>query len=235
MIFKERYREPTLELVLPTMLVSNVFLSAFYERGGFSLLGVVLSMVPVISVSETLAFSLGLRNVIFVTGDHLYNESIISFLTTPVRREELFAFIYFSDVVVPVLLWAFTTALYSLLSGVPVPPLLALTFVVGYFFAENLVLLLTLVFKSPGVSTLVSIFVLGGVFVFGDAGEYFYALQGEYGKIFALSFTNPFVPWIITALGKDLYQQVEVGVAVDGFIAALTFVLSFLKFRGLEV
>ncbi len=122
MVFKERYREPTLELVLPTMLVSNIFLSAFYERGAFSVLGIVLAMIPIISVSETLAFSIGLRNVVFVTGDHLYKGSIISFITTPVTRGELFAFIYFSDVVVPILLWTLTTELYSLLSGIAVPP-----------------------------------------------------------------------------------------------------------------
>jgi hypothetical protein len=129
MVYRERYREPTLELVVPTMLVSNVFLVAFYERFGFQLLGVVLAFVPLISVSETLAFSLGLRNLIFVTGEHLYDGSMISFLTYPLRRETLFFFIYISDVVLPLLMWVFTTLTYSMLSGVEVPSLLYLTFV----------------------------------------------------------------------------------------------------------
>jgi hypothetical protein len=161
MVYRERYREPTLELVVPTMLVSNVFLVAFYERFGFQLLGVVLAFVPLISVSETLAFSLGLRNLIFVTGEHLYDGSMISFLTYPLRRETLFFFIYISDVVLPLLMWVFTTLTYSMLSGVEVPSLLYLTFVAGYLFSENLVLLIILLFRSPGVSTLLSLFLLG--------------------------------------------------------------------------
>lgn len=235
MVYRERYREPTLELVVPTMLVSNVFLVAFYERFGFQLLGVVLAFVPLISVSETLAFSLGLRNLIFVTGEHLYDGSMISFLTYPLRRETLFFFIYISDVVLPLLMWVFTTLTYSMLSGVEVPSLLYLTFVAGYLFSENLVLLIILLFRSPGVSTLLSLFLLGGIFVFGGAFNYYQLVQGDVTPLYLTSFLNPFVLWIAQSFGKDLTSEIVSGVVGELALTSLTFLISFLRFRVMEV
>ncbi|AAK41503.1 Hypothetical protein SSO1265 [Saccharolobus solfataricus P2] len=140
LIFKERYRQPTLELVIPTMLVSNVFISAFYARGVFNYYGLVLAFVPLISVSETLTFALALRNIIFVTGDHIYRGSIISFMMMAIKRISLFFFTYFCDVILPYLFWLFTTELYIFLSNIPVPQYLVLIYTVGYFFTENIVL-----------------------------------------------------------------------------------------------
>ncbi|MCG3109457.1 hypothetical protein L3N51_01749 [Metallosphaera sp. J1] len=233
-VFRERYREPTLELVLPTMLVANIFLSAFYERGNFSLLGVVLGFTPVISVAETLAFALGLRNVIFVTGDHVYKGSIISFLTMPVRREILFLYIYFADVVIPWALWLVTSLLYSQLSGIRVPSLLLATFTSGYFFSLNVVFLLTILLKSPGVATLTSMFVLGSIFVFGGALGYYQLIQGNTSLLYLSSFSNPYVLWIADSLGRNLISQIISGVWVDGVLAVLALLFAFFRFRGLE-
>ena len=233
-IFRERYREPTLELVVPTMLVANIFLSAFYERGNFSLLGVVLGFTPVISVSETLAFALGLRTAIFVTGDHVYKGSIISFLTMPVRREILFVYIYLSDVVLPWFLWLLTSVLYSSLSGIAVPSLILATFTAGYFFSLNVVLLLTILLRSPGVATLTSMFVLGSIFVFGGALGYYQILEGNTSLLYLSSFANPYVLWIADSLGKNLVPQIITGIWTEVFVAVITLMISFTKFRGLE-
>ncbi|AWS00407.1 hypothetical protein [Metallosphaera hakonensis] len=233
-VFRERYREPTLELVLPTMLVANVFLSAFYERGDFGLLGVVLGFTPVISVSETLAFALGLRNVIFVTGDHMYKGGIISFLTMPASRTTLFLYIYFTDVVVPWILWFLTSLLYSLLSGIAVPWLLLATFTSGYLFSLNVVFLLTVLLRSPGVTTLASMFTLGSIFVFGGALGYYQIIQGGTGLLYLTSFANPYVLWIADSLGKDLLPQITTGVVMELGLALIALVVGFVKFRGYE-
>ncbi|QKR00957.1 hypothetical protein GWK48_02730 [Metallosphaera tengchongensis] len=217
------------------MLVSNIFLTAFYERSGFQPLGIVLSFVPVISVSETLAFAIGLRNLVFVTGDHLYRGSIISFLTMPVKRELLFLFVYVTDNFVPLAIWVLTEFLYSYLSGIGVPSLLLVTFVVGYFFSENLVFFLTLLFRSPGVSTLLAMFILGGVFVFGGAILYYQLLQGATTGLYALSFSNPFVLWIANSLGKDLVPEIVTGLLVDGILGTLFLLVDFMMFRRLEL
>ncbi|EZQ11221.1 hypothetical protein CM19_01655 [Candidatus Acidianus copahuensis] len=234
-IFKERYRDPTLELILPTMLLSNVFLSAFYERSGFELFGIVLAFIPIISVSETLAFSLGLRNIVFVTGDHMYRGSIISFLMSPIKREELFVFIYISDVVLPLLFWVSSTLFYSFMAEIGVPPLLYLTFISGYFFAENVTFLLTILFRSPGVSTLISMFILGGTFILGGSINYYLLIQGFYNHLYLTSFTNPYVLWIVYSLGKNVLPQIVFGVEIDLILAVLALTLTFVKFMRLEV
>ncbi|MEM0073039.1 hypothetical protein [Metallosphaera sp.] len=235
LVLKERYREPTLELVLPLMLVSNVFLSAFYERGDFNLLGVVLSFVPIIGVSETLAFALGLRNVVFVSGDHIHQGSIISFLMMSIRRETLFFFLYVSDVVLPLAFWILTTSTYSLLSGIPVPALLLLTYVGGYLFSLNLVLLLTIYLRTPGLVVLISFFSLGSVFVFGGAINYYELIEGNLSSLFFSSFSNPYVLWIAYSLGRNLISQIYVGVAVDLSLALIFLLMSFKAFRVIEL
>jgi len=170
-----------------------------------------------------------------VTGEHLYDGSMISFLTYPLRRETLFFFIYISDVVLPLLMWVFTTLTYSMLSGVEVPSLLYLTFVAGYLFSENLVLLIILLFRSPGVSTLLSLFLLGGIFVFGGALNYYQLVQGDVTPLYLTSFLNPFVLWIAQSFGKDLTSEIVSGVVGELALTSLTFLISFLRFRVMEV
>ncbi|AWR96353.1 hypothetical protein DFR86_01510 [Acidianus sulfidivorans JP7] len=234
-IFKERYREPTLELVIPTMLVSNIFISAFYERGYFELLGIVLSFIPIISVSETLAFALALRNIIFVTGDHVTRGSIISFLTMPIKREELFFFIYTSDIIFPLVFWIITTEIYLILSGIEIPTLLILTYIAGYFFVENFILFLTLIFKSSGISTLVSFFSIGIIFLFGGILNYYDILYHNYSGTYYTSFANPYVLWIENALGKNFISQIEVGLTIDIIIGIILLIISYIKFKVLEL
>lgn len=235
-IFRERYREPTLELTIPTMLVSNIFLTAFYERSMFQLLGIVLAFVPMISVSETLAFALALRNIIFVTGDHISRGSIISFITLPIKRETLFLFIYVSDVILPYLFWTITTEVYSLLSNIPVPTLLLLTYTTGFFFTENLILLITLTFKSTGISTLLSIFITAGIFMFGGAAIYYEVIYKEYSLIYLTSFANPYVLWIFEALGTHNFTpQIISGLLIELFLSLFFLFVSYVKFLRLEV
>ncbi len=235
MIFRERYREPTLELVLPTMLVSNIFLNAYYERSGFQLLGIVLAFIPIISVSETLAFAIGFRNIVYVTGDHIYKGGIISFITTPVSRTKVFLYIYISDVIVPLVLWLLTTLAYSAMAGIPIPPLVLLTFIAGYFFSENIIFTLTLTLRSPGIITLASLFIVGGIFIFGGIGIYYLLLKRSIEELYLLSFINPYLLWIGQAEGGKFMPIIISGITADALIAIAFFILCFIIFRRLEL
>ncbi|ARM74830.1 hypothetical protein [Acidianus manzaensis] len=234
-IFKERYREPTLELVIPTMLISNIFISAFYERGYFQLLGLVLSFIPIISVSETLAFALSLRNIIFVTGDHISRGSIISFLTMPIKREKLFIYIYISDIIFPLLFWLITLEIYIFLSGIKIPSLLILTFVSGFFFIENFIMLLTLILKSSGIATLVSLFSSGIIFLFGGILSYYDILYHNYFMTYFTSFANPYVLWIEDSLGKNFTPEILSGIIIDGILSLIFVIISYIRFKVIEV
>lgn len=235
-IFKERYREPTLELTLPTMLISNIFITAFYERSNFQLLGIVLAFIPLISVSETLAFALSLRNIIFVTGDHISRGSIASFLIMPIRREKLFLFMYFCDVILPYLFWLLNTEIYLLLSNIQVDPLILLTYTMGFFFTENLILTITLYFKSTGITTIISLFLIGILFIFGGALEYYELLYNHYYALYFSSFANPYVPWIFETVGTiNLLPQIFSGIILDGIISIVLLIISFVKFTRLEI
>lgn len=233
-IYKERYRRPTLELVIPAMLISNIFVAAFYARGLFSTYGIILSFIPLISVSETIAFSLALRNVIFVTGDHIYRGSIISFLTMPIRRSKLFLFIYFSDIILPYLFWISTTEIFILLSSIPVPSILLVTYTIGYFFAENLILLITLTFKSPGIVTLISGFALGILFIFGGIVVY-YDIIYKSPYVGIASFSNPYVALLYSAITQKPTPYIITGLVIELFLGLMFLITSFIKFKNMEV
>ncbi|QGA68583.1 hypothetical protein [Sulfolobus sp. E11-6] len=234
LIFKERYRQPTLELVIPTMLVSNVFITAFYARGVFNIYGLVLAFVPLISVSETLAFALALRNIIFVTGDHIYRGSIISFLMMPIKRINLFFFTYFCDIILPYLYWLSTTELYIFLSGIPVPQYLVLVYTVGYYFTENIILLTALSFRSGGIVTLLSGTIIGILFIFGGiAGYYGIITNSPIAPIATIS--NPYVFLIYEAISQKQVAYLNVGIYSEALISVVLFSVSLLKFKKMEV
>ncbi|AGJ61930.1 hypothetical protein [Saccharolobus islandicus] len=233
-IFKERYRQPTLELVIPTMLVSNIFITAFYARGLFNTYGLVLAFIPLISVSETLAFALALRNIIFVTGDHIYRGSIISFIMIPIKRISLFFFTYFCDIVLPYLFWLFTTEIYILLSGIPVPQYLILVYTVGYFFTENIILLTALSFKSGGIVTLLSGTILGILFIFGGIAGY-YGIMTNSPLTPIATISNPYVFLIYEAISQKQVTYLNVGIYSEVIISLILFFVSLQKFRMMEV
>ncbi|BDC17953.1 hypothetical protein [Acidianus sp. HS-5] len=233
-IFKERFREPTLEIVIPIMLSSNVFINAFYERGNFTIYGIMLAFIPLISVSETIVFSLALRNIIFVTGDHIYRGSIISFLTFPIKRISLFLMMYFSDVIIPYILWLTTTEAFILFSGIPVPQFLVLIYTVGYFFVEDIILSVALTFRSAGISTLLSSFIVGTLFIFGGMLNYYEIIQGYHGLCIT-SALNPYVLLLYEAVSQKSLPCLFGGIIIELVIALLTFVFSLNKFKRMEI
>lgn len=233
-IFKERFREPTLELVIPIMLVSNVFVNAFYARGNFTTYGIILAFIPLISVSETIAFALALRNIIFVTGDHIYRGSIISFLTFPVKRVTLFLMMYFSDVITPYILWLITTEVFILLSGIPVPQFLILVYTIGYFFTENIILSIALTFRSAGITTLLSNFIIGVLFIFGGMLNYYEIIQGSH-MLGITSSLNPYVLLLYEAVSGKTLPCLYQGLLIEIVVAIITFLYSMNRFRRLEV
>ena len=233
-IFKERFREPTLEFIIPLMLSSNVFINAFYERGNFTIYGIILAFIPLISVSETMAFALALRNIIFVTGDHIYRGSIISFLTFPIKRTDLFLMMYFSDVITPYIIWLSTTEAYILMSGIPVPQFLILIYTIGYFFTENIILSIALTFKSAGIATLLSSFIIGLLFIFGGMLNYYELVQG-YHVLGITSSLNPYVLLLYEAVNRKTLPCIYEGITIELIIATVTFFFSLNKFKRLEI
>ncbi|AOL16640.1 hypothetical protein BFU36_07925 [Sulfolobus sp. A20] len=235
MIFKERYREPTLEVIFSTMIVSNVFITAFYARALFSLYGIVLAFIPLISVSETIAFAIGMRNIIFVTGDHIARQTIVSFLTFPISRIKLFSFIYITDLLVPYLCWLSSTEIYILLSGIDVPQGLILLYSIGYFFSLNLILLITLTMRSSGLVTLFSGFVLGVLFVFGGIAEYYEIISNNLSLANIISFANPYVILLYQAIRNSNINYFNFGVIIEFITSLVLLVISIIKFKELEV
>jgi hypothetical protein len=233
-IFKERFREPTLEFIIPLMFTSDVFINAFYERGNFTIYGVILAFIPLISVSETIAFALALRNIIFVTGDHIYRGSIISFLTLPIKRINLFFMIYFSDVIAPYIMWLTTTEAFIMLSGIPVPQYLILIYTIGYFFTENIILSIALTFKSAGIATLLSSFIIGVIFIFGGMLNYYELIQGSH-MLGITSSLNPYVLLLYEAVNRKSLPCIYEGLVMEVMISLLTFVFSINRFRRLEI
>jgi hypothetical protein len=234
-IFKERYRGPTLEIMLSMMIVSNIFLTAFYARGLFSLYGIVLAFIPLISVSETIAFAIGMRNVIFVTGDHMSRQAIISFLTFPISRIKLFFFTYISDLIIPYLCWLASTEVYVLLSGINVSQGLVIVYTIGYFFSLNIILLITLTLRSSGLVTLSSGFVLGILFIFGGIAEYYEIISKSISLANVLSFANPYVILVYEAIQNSHVNYFNLGVTIELIASIALLIISIIRFKEMEV
>ncbi len=233
-IFKERFREPTLEVVVSLMFSSNVFINAFYERGDFSIYGIMLAFIPLISVSETITFALALRNIIFVTGDHIYRGSIVSFLIFPIKRLSLFLIMYFSDVITPYILWLGTTEAFIFFSGIPVPQFLILIYTIGYFFVENIILAIALTFRSAGIVTLLSLFIVGVLFIFGGMLNYYEIIQG-YHVLSITSALNPYVLLLYEAVSKKNLPCIDGGILIEVIFSAVFLLYSMNKFKRLEI
>lgn len=235
LIFRERYREPTIEIVFPFMMASNIFLPAFSERGFFQTYAIVLALFPIISVSETIAFALGLRNIIFVTGNHIYRGSIIPFFMLPIKRSAIFFMMYFSDVVFPYILWLLSLEFYLIISGIYVPSIIIITFTCGYFFIENIIYLISLTFKSEGISTLLSIFTSGIIFIFGGILNYELIISNS-SLLLLSSFSNPFI--ILLAQyeeNKDMLIFLLSGLLTESVISTFALLYSYIRFVRLEI
>jgi len=237
-LFKERYKDPTLQLMIPTMIVGYIFIPAFLEKGDFEPYSLVISFIPVISLSETIAFSLALRNIIFVLGDHLTNGSIVSFLMMPVKRITFFFYSYFLDVVLPYLFWVVTNYFYLADIGYinPLTNLLSLTYTAGYFFSTAVILFLTLFLKSNGASTLASMFALGSIFLVGGFGNYS-LVQNNSSALSMTSFMNPY-PLLLAYSFKQystLLSFIYNGIVVDFVLALILVLISLFLFKRIEV
>ena len=237
-LFKERYKDSTLQLIIPTMIVGYIFIPAFLEKGDFEPYSLVISFTPIISLSETIAFSLSLRNIIFVLGDHLTNGSIVSFLMMPVKRITFFFYSYFLDVVLPYLFWVATNYFYLADIGCinPLTNLLSLTYTAGYFFSTAVILFLTLFLKSNGASTLASMFALGSIFLVGGFGNYS-LVQNNSPGLSITSFMNPY-PLLLAYSFKQsstLLSFIYNGIAMDFVLALILILVSLFLFKRIEV
>ncbi|MGC9106144.1 MAG: hypothetical protein ACP5HQ_06990 [Thermoprotei archaeon] len=242
-ILKERYKSPTLELMVPAIIAGNLMIPAFLIRGGFQPYGLVLAFVPMINVSETAVLALALRNIIFVTGEHVYQGFISSFLTAPVTRTNFFLMVYLSDVLIPIALyWAIET-LYSLATGIlnPYTISLLIVFTGGYLFSVGVICLATLMLKSPGASVLTSMFVLSAIFVGGGVGEVGIIVSSkDMGLLYLASWMNPYVIAIAEtvlpkSVGETLASALTVGTLVDFALGVALFLVSLTLFRRMDL
>lgn len=237
-LFKERYKDPTLQIMIPTMIVGYIFVPAFLERGDFEPYSLVLAFIPIISLSETVSFSLALRNIIFVLGDHLTNGSIVSFLMMPVKRSTFFLMSYFLDIVLPYVFWVVINYLYLLDIGYlnSLTNLLTITYTAGYFFSTSVILFITLLLRSNGASTLASLFTLGSIFIIGGFGNYTLVVNNS-PSLAVTSFMNPY-PLILAYAFSDstsLIPLIIEGIVIDFILAGVLFFISLIMFKRLEV
>ncbi len=239
-IFNERYRDPTLQLIVPVMIATNVFFPAFLAQGGFKPFALILAGIPVINVSETLAFSLALRNIIFVLGDHIFNNSIVSFLMMPVKRTHLFLLFLLNDIGIPYVIWLLTTVFYLVSLGVGLNGVVMAiieVFTSGYLFSSSFILMTTLKIRSPGATALVSVFVLGSLFIFGGLGGYELILSNSVFGEYVTAPMNPYVSLLgYYVTGRSyLLGIASLGAFVD-FILGTVFILwSLIMFRRYQV
>ena len=240
-LFKERYKDPTLQMILPTMLVGYVFIPSFLIRGNFLNYALVLANIPVISIPETVAVALALRNIVFVFGDHMNSGSIISFLMMPVKRRAFFFMSYFNDVIVPYLMWLGTYFWYlyelSLINNLTL--FIGLIYTAGYFFSTSVILFYTVLLRTNGPATLASMFTLGSIFIIGGIGNYEIIIGGtNYNSLNITSFMNVYPLILAYSINPSTYLTVIpyaiTGVGVDFILALVLFLISYLKFRVME-
>jgi hypothetical protein len=111
---------------------------------------------------------------------------------------------------------------------------LLVTYTIGYFFAENLILLITLTFKSPGIVTLISGFALGILFIFGGIVVYYDIIYKSPYVKFA-SFSNPYVVLLYSAITQKPTPYVITGLVIELFLSSTFLIISFIKFKNMEV
>ncbi|BFH72889.1 hypothetical protein SJAV_08330 [Sulfurisphaera javensis] len=237
-LFKERYKDPTLQLMLPTILIGNIFIPAFLEKGGFQTYALVVAFIPIISLSETVAFALALRNIIFVLGDHLTSGSIVSFLMMPIKRRTFFLMSYFLDVILPYLMWLIINVFYLMDIGYWnfMTQILTASFTAGYFFSTNVILFLTLTIRSNGATTLASMFILGSIFIVGGFGNY--SLLSTNPSVLSItSFLNPYPLLLAYAISSNATYlgYAMSGVLIDFILAVILLIISFLIMLRMEV
>jgi len=241
-VLKERYKSPTLELIVPAMIAGNVMIPAFLIRGGFQPYGLVLSFIPMINVSETAAIALALRNVIFVTGEHVYQGFVSSYLTMPVSRTSFFLMALASDVVIPLFIFLAIETVYLGLAGIlnPYSSSMLIVFSAGYLFSTGVIYLTTFLLKSPGASVLTSIFLLSAIFVGGGVGEFGLLISKNLNFLPLVSWTNPYVIAVAETLLPSRYfgalaNALTLGVLIDLILGALLYVITLLYFRGMDL
>lgn len=224
--------------MLPVMLAGYVFIPAFLEKGAFLPYALVVSYIPIISLPETIALSLALRNIIFVLGDHLTSGSIVSFLMMPVKRSTFFLMSYTLDIILPYLFWLISNYFYladiNYINGLT--NLLSLTYTAGYFFSTTVILFLTLLLKSNGASTLASMFTLGSIFIIGGFGNY--SLASTNPSVLGItSFMNPYPLLLYYSFTPNpvIISFLMNGIIVDFIIAIILSIISFIMFLRLEV
>ena len=228
--------------MVPAIVVGNVFLPAYLERGGFQLYGLVLAFVPLINVSETATFALALRNVVFVTIEHIYQGYLASFLTMPVSRLRFFVYTYFADILLPLAIYWIVETLYLSVSGIlnPYSLLMLIIFTAGYMFSSNFLLAVSMLIRSPGASVLITGFSLGSIFIGGGIAEYYLITTGRANSVYVISWTNPYVVAIAeTVLHRSiavvLATSLTVGVIVDVVLAMTLLAFSLWHFVRIDL
>lgn len=231
-LFKERYRSPTLELVIPAVFAGFAMIPAFLADSKFTLFGLAVASIPLVSVPETIALSLMLRNIVYVMGDHMNTGSFVSYLLMPIGRGRLFLWLLVSDVLVPLVIWLLSGLVYYLGSGyLGFFLILASVFTAGFLVTSSVILLLTLVLRSPGSVTLVSLFSLGSVFGVGGLAP---IALGE-GSYYLTAPLNPFTLLLLYEKGvSHTFLALVEGVLVDLMASLLIFAVSYMRFRVLE-
>ncbi|BCU67686.1 hypothetical protein HS7_11230 [Sulfolobales archaeon HS-7] len=239
LVLRERYRDPTLQLVIPTLLVGNIFIPVFLADDQFKVYALALSMIPVLNTAETLTFALVLRNVIFVFGDHIYTNSVVSFLMLPVSRRSYFLTSLLSDVGIPYVLWLLTTLLYLWGSGTlnVISELAILSFTVGLLFSSSILFLLVMSLRNPGTVTISSLLLLGGIFGFGGLGVYYLAISVHNLWITGLAgIMNPFIldlGYGATFKLEFIYELV-IALIAESLLSILILSFAYRMFREME-
>ena len=242
LVLKERYKAPTLELMVPAIVVGNVFIPAYLERGGFQLYGLVLAFIPLINVSETAVFALALRNVVFVTVEHLYQGYLSSFLTMPISRLRFFVYTYFADILFPLVIYWIVETLYLSASGIfnPYSLSMLIIFTAGYLFSSNFLLAVSILVRSPGASVLTTGFSLGSIFIGGGIAEYYLITTDRLDSLPVISWTNPYVVAIVETVlhgskAAVLANSLAVGVVADVVLAVALLVFSLWQFVRVDL
>jgi hypothetical protein len=239
LLFKERYKDPTLQLIIPTIISGYLFVPAFLIRGDFLSYALVVGSIPLISIPESVTFSIALRNIIFVFGDHMNSGSIVSFLMLPIKRTTFFLFTYTCDVLIPYTIWIITYLWYfyefNYLNSLVIT--LVLIFTSGYFFSTSVVLFYTIILRSSGASTLASLFTLGSIFIVGGFGNYELITSSPSALSFT-AFMNPY-PLVLAYSIKPTYfssllNYVNNGIITDFALALILLLISFLRFKVME-
>ncbi|MFP3201704.1 MAG: hypothetical protein RXR43_05500 [Sulfolobus sp.] len=239
LLFKERYKDPTLQLIIPTIISGYLFVPAFLIKGDFLSYALVVGSIPLISIPESITFSIALRNIIFVFGDHMNSGSIVSFLLLPIKRTTFFLFTYTCDVLIPYTIWIITYLWYfyefNYLNSLVI--ILALIFTSGYFFSTSVVLFYTIILRSSGASTLASLFTLGSIFIVGGFGNYELITSSPSALSFT-AFMNPY-PLVLAYSIKPTYfssllNYVNSGIITDFALALILLLISFLRFKVME-